>query len=76
MSNMQKHLENIQPPLFLPSPNYLQLINPTGFWTRNEATVTQHWPEEWQLASLLLQDIKLVFLKIKLSQMCQEELHK
>lgn len=76
MSNMQKHLENIQPPLSLPSPNYLQLINPTGFWTRNEAPVTQHWPEEWQLASLLLQDIKLVFLKIKLSQMCQEKLHK
>lgn len=37
MSNMQKHLENIQPPLPCPTSS-LQLINPTGFWKRNEAT--------------------------------------
>lgn len=68
MANMQKHLKTSNLP-FLVRPSSLQLINPTGFWKRNEATVTQHWPEEWQLASLLLQDIKLVFLKMKLSHL-------
>lgn len=71
MSNMQKHLENIKPPNFpfLAWPPSLQLINPSGFRTRNKTTVTQDWPGEWQLAPLLLQDIKLIFLKIKCSQL-------